>query len=211
MLTFLLLSFFANSPSLSLSIYIYIYIYIYICIYTPIVSFSSKHSLIRFHLSPQISRSLFRVLINFCSAAVRMVSITWFWRLFSRFLCTVPRASTTIGITANLMFPGFINSLARSRYLSSFSPSLTSKYWSPFKIAVDYNCVVFSCPFFVASLRYIVALDIVCVHYYYSFLGSFYIIHKRLSDSKFHQVSRTFMSFMAYLIALFFHFLFIRT
>ena len=41
--------------------------------------------------------------------------------LFSLTLKIVPSAPTTIGITVTFMFPGFFNSLARSRYLFIFA------------------------------------------------------------------------------------------
>ena len=65
------------------------------------------------------------ILANFNNDVVWMVSIfPWIsslLSLFSRSLETVPRARITIGITITFMFHSFFSSLARSRFLSSFS------------------------------------------------------------------------------------------
>ena len=50
--------------------------------------------------------------------------------LFSNPLVTVPKAPITIGIIVTFMFHSFLNSLARSRYLSFFSFSFTFILWS---------------------------------------------------------------------------------
>ena len=64
----------------------------------------------------QVSRTLF-ILGNFDNAVVWMVLIL---PLVSKSLGTVPHASTTIGITINLMFHSLFQSLAKSRYLCIF-------------------------------------------------------------------------------------------
>ena len=50
--------------------------------------------------------------------------------LFSNPLVTVPNTPITIGIIVTCMFHSFLNSLARSRYLSFFSPSFSFILWS---------------------------------------------------------------------------------
>ena len=76
-------------------------------------------------------KSRFGILVIFPShkAVVLMVSIISLISssssLFSRYLGTVPRASTTIGTTVTFMFGCYFSTLAKSMYFSTFSPSFT--------------------------------------------------------------------------------------
>ena len=84
--------------------------------------------------SPQVSRTLLSILDVFNNAVVWMVS-TWpptfkSSRPLNNPLLTVPKAPITIGIIVTFMFHSFFNSLARSRYLSLFSHSLSFILWS---------------------------------------------------------------------------------
>ena len=84
--------------------------------------------------SPQVSRTPLSIMADFNSAIVWMIS-TRFLMSTSANPCTnplitVPRAIITIGITINFMFHSFFTSLARSRYLSLFSPSFNFTLWS---------------------------------------------------------------------------------
>ena len=78
---------------------------------------------------PQVFGTILSILANFNCTVVWIVSVLPLRfsspTLFSRPLGTVPTAPTTIGITITFMFHSFSSSLARSRYLSIFSPSFT--------------------------------------------------------------------------------------
>ena len=78
--------------------------------------------------SPQVSRTLLSILAVFNNAVVWMVSTrpptSKSSRPFNNPLVTVPKAPITIGIIVTFMFHSFLNSLARSRYLSFFSHSV---------------------------------------------------------------------------------------
>ena len=84
--------------------------------------------------SPQVSRTLLRILAVLNNAVVWMVST----RLstskssspFSNPVVTVPKAPITIGIIVTYMFHSFFNSLARSKYLFFFSYSFSFILWS---------------------------------------------------------------------------------
>ena len=84
--------------------------------------------------SPQVSRTLLSILAVLNNVVVCMVStrppISKFSSPFSNPLVTVPNAPITIGIIATCMFHSFLNSLARSRYLSFFSHSFSFILWS---------------------------------------------------------------------------------
>ena len=81
-----------------------------------------------------VYRTLLSILANLNSAVV--------WMVFTRFLIsnssstftnpsmTVPSAAIIIGITVTFMFHSVFSSLARSRYLSLFSPSFNFTLWS---------------------------------------------------------------------------------
>ena len=72
----------------------------------------------------QVSRTLLSILADINNAVIWMVStrpvISKSSSPCTNPLVTVPRAQITIGIIINFMFHRFFNSLARSRYLSSF-------------------------------------------------------------------------------------------
>ena len=84
--------------------------------------------------SPQVSRTLLSFLAVLNNAVVWMVSTrpptSKSSRPFSNPFVTVPNAPITIGIIVTSMFHSFFNSLARSRYLSFFSHSLSFILWS---------------------------------------------------------------------------------
>ena len=82
----------------------------------------------------QASRTLLSILAVFNNAVVWMVftrpPTSKSSRPFNNPLVTVPKAPITIGIIGTFMFHSFFNSLARSRYLSLFSRSLSFILWS---------------------------------------------------------------------------------
>ena len=84
--------------------------------------------------SSQVSRNLLSILGDLNNAEVWMVSTRPFnSKSFSPCtnpLVTVPSAPIAIGITVTFMIHIFFNSLARSRYLSVFSPFLSFTLWS---------------------------------------------------------------------------------
>ena len=94
-------------------------------------SFSHQRLLMVFHWSlseiksPQVSRTLLSILAVLNSVVVWMVStrplISMSFSTFNYLLVTGPKTPITIGIIVTFMFHSFINSLARSRYLSFFS------------------------------------------------------------------------------------------
>ena len=77
--------------------------------------------------SPQVSRTRLRILAVLSNAVVWIVftrpPTSKSSRPFNNALVIVPKASITIGTIVTFMFHSFINSLARSRYLSFFSHS----------------------------------------------------------------------------------------
>ena len=85
-------------------------------------------------MSHQVSRTLFSILAILNNAEVKMVSTrpptSKSSSPFSNPLVTVPKSPSTIGINVIWMFHKFYNSLARSRYLSFFSHSLSFILWS---------------------------------------------------------------------------------
>ena len=80
--------------------------------------------------SPEVSRTLLSILAVLNNAVVWMVSTrpptSKSSSPFVNPLVTVPNAPITIGIIVTCMFYSFFNSLAKSRYLSFFSLSLSS-------------------------------------------------------------------------------------
>ena len=84
--------------------------------------------------SPQVSRTRLRILAVLSNAVVWIVSIrppiSKSSRPFSYPLVIVPNAPITIGTIITFMFHSFLNSLARSRYLSFFSLSFRFILWS---------------------------------------------------------------------------------
>ena len=93
-----------------------------------------------FHLSwsdsksPQVSRTLLRILSVLNNAVVLMVSTrpptSKSSSPFYNPLVTVPKAPIIFGIIVIFMFHSFFNSLAGSRYLSFFSNSFRFILWS---------------------------------------------------------------------------------
>ena len=79
--------------------------------------------------SPQVSRNLLSILADLNNAVVWMVStrplISTSFSPCTNFLVTVPSVPITFGITVIFMFHNFFGSLARSWYLSLFSPSFS--------------------------------------------------------------------------------------
>ena len=84
--------------------------------------------------SPQVSKTLLIILTVLNNAVVWMVSTrpptSKFSRPVSNPLFTVQNAPVTIGMIVTCMFHSFFNSLAKSRYLSFFSHSLSFILWS---------------------------------------------------------------------------------
>ena len=84
--------------------------------------------------SPQVSWTLLSILAVLNNAVVFMVSTRLPTSkpssLFNNPLVTVPKAPITIGTIVTLIFHNFLNSLARSRYLSFFSHSFSFILWS---------------------------------------------------------------------------------
>ena len=83
---------------------------------------------------PQVSRTCLSILAVLYSAVVWMVStrqsISKSSSPFNNPLVTVPNAPITTGIIVTCMFHSFVNSQARSKYLSFFSYSFSFILWS---------------------------------------------------------------------------------
>ena len=113
---------------------------IHLLLFYSLESFSYQCQLMVFHWSlsdnksPQDSRTLLSILVNFNKAVVWMVStcplISKTSGPCTKPLVTVPRAPVTIGITVTFMFHSFFNFLARPKYLAFFSLSFTFALWS---------------------------------------------------------------------------------
>ena len=84
--------------------------------------------------SPQVSRTLLRILAVLSNAVVWIVSahlpISKSSRPFNNPLVIVPKSQITIGTIVTFMFHSFFNSLARSKYLSFFSHCFNFILWS---------------------------------------------------------------------------------
>ena len=85
--------------------------------------------------SPQVSRTRLRILAVLSNAVIWIVSTrpptSKSSRPFNNPLVIVPKALITIGTIVTFMFHSFfLNSLARSRYLSFFSHSFRFILWS---------------------------------------------------------------------------------
>ena len=84
--------------------------------------------------SPQVTRTLLRILANHNYTVIWMVFIHLpifnSSRSLSKPLGTIPSAPITIGITITFMFYSFLSSLAMSQYLLIFSLSLIFTQWS---------------------------------------------------------------------------------
>ena len=85
--------------------------------------------------SPQVSRTLLRILAVLNNVVVMMVSTrpptAKSSSPFSNPLVTVPNPSITIGIIVTCIFHSFFNFLARSRYIPFFLLSFSFILWSP--------------------------------------------------------------------------------
>ena len=75
--------------------------------------------------SPQVSRTVLRILADLNNAVVWMSSSPC-----DNPLVTVPREPITIDVTVTLMFPSYFNSPERFRHLSFFSLSFSFTLWS---------------------------------------------------------------------------------
>ena len=86
------------------------------------------------NISPQVSRTLFSILVIVSNAVIWIVSTcpptSESSRPFDNPLVIVPKAPITIGSIVTFMFHSFFNSLARSRFLSFFSHSFSFILWS---------------------------------------------------------------------------------
>ena len=84
--------------------------------------------------SPQVSTTRLRILAVLSNAVIKKVSTrlptSMSSRPFNNPLVIVPNAPITTGKIVTFMFHSFFNSLARSRYLSFFSPSFRFILWS---------------------------------------------------------------------------------
>ena len=84
--------------------------------------------------SPQVFRTRLRILAVLSNAVVWIFSTrpptSMSSMPFNNPLVIVPNTPITIGTTVTFMFHGFLNSLARSRYLSFFSLSFRFILWS---------------------------------------------------------------------------------
>ena len=80
------------------------------------------HSSLSDNKSPQVSRTLLRILVDLIHAVVWMVSIRSLTFISSspniNLLVTVPRVPITIGITVTFIVNSFTNSLGQGIYLS---------------------------------------------------------------------------------------------
>ena len=104
-----------------------------------IIVFSHQPTLMVFHWSlsdskSQVSGNLRSILAVYNNAVVWMVSprppTSKFSNSFRNPLVIVPKIPITIGIIVTCMFHSFLNSLARSSYLSFFSHSFSFILWS---------------------------------------------------------------------------------
>ena len=92
------------------------------------------HSSLSDSKSPQVSRTLLRILAVLSNAVIWIVSTrppTYkSSRPFNNSLVIVPKAPITIGTIVTFIFHSFFNPLARSRYLSFCSHSFSFILWS---------------------------------------------------------------------------------
>ena len=123
--------------------------------------------------SPQVSRTLLSILAVLNNAVVWMVSTrpptSKSSSPFSNPLVTVPNALITIGIIVTCMFHSFFSSLARSRYLSFFSHSLSFILWS----AGTAESTILQVLFFFVDYHY-------CYYYYYYYYAHLRIFHNSI-------------------------------
>ena len=164
--------------------------------------------------SPQVSRTLLGILANLNNSVAWMISTPFISKSSS--LCTnslVAVTSTPITIGITFMLHGFLSYLARYRYLSPFSLSLSPKVRQVhfFLFLLSLGLVVWprlDDPFASQNLREVCASHFLggfwVLYYYYSLIRAFHIsvsrwFFTRVSDSKSPQVSRTFLSILAVL------------
>ena len=119
-------------------------------------------------MSPQLSKTLLRIPANLSSSAVwvisNLLSKSSVLSLFSRFLGTVQRAPTMIGIDVTFMYYNFFSSQARYRY--KIKLNLIWIRWSVFiSESLKILCVSFS------------KIDSVLHTYHYSVLSMFNLLH----------------------------------
>ena len=102
--------------------------------------------------SPQVSRTLLRILAVFSNAVIWIVSArpptSKSFRPFNNHLVIVPKAPITIEIIVTVMFHSFFKSLARSRYISFFSHSFSFILWS----AGTAKSTILQVPFFLLMI-----------------------------------------------------------
>ena len=117
--------------SLTLSLYIYVRISRFLSLSLYIYKSLPPHSLFE---SSQVHRTFLSILADLNNVVVGMISIRpLMFKSSSPFnnpWVTLPRAPITIDINFTFMSQSFFSSLARSRYLSFFSPSYNFSLWS---------------------------------------------------------------------------------
>ena len=116
---------------------------------------------------PQLSRTLFSILAVFNNAVIWMVSTrpptSKSPRPFNYPLVIVPKAPITIGTIVTLIFHSFFNSLARSRYLSFFSHSVSFIMWSAGTAKLTVLQILFFCCWLLQGLVFWPGLGDPCV------------------------------------------------
>ena len=133
--------------------------------------------------SPQVSRTLLSILADLNNAIIWMVSTrTLFSKSFSPCnnpFVTLLSAPITIGITVTFMFHGFFFcSLARSKYLSTFSLSFISTLWWTKTIIIIIIIVIIIVVFVV--IQYALALFYINVFLCTILLFLYACVHKKL-------------------------------
>ena len=100
-----------------------------------LISINGFVSFLRYDVNktPPTSRTFQKILLVcvkrvFCNSVI-FVSILMAFNLFSRASACVPRAPVTNGTTFTFIFHIFFSSLARSKYFSIFSTSLSHAVW----------------------------------------------------------------------------------
>ena len=151
--------------------------------------------------SPQVSRTRLSILAVLSNAVVWIVSTrpptSKSSRPFNNHLVIVPNAPITIGIIVTFMFHSFFNSLARSRYLSFFSPSFRFILWSAGTAKSTILQILFFC-WLLLSLLFLLLL-LFTPWEFFLHQRQLIVFYWSLSDSKSPQVSRTFLSILAVL------------
>ena len=94
--------------------------------------------------SPQVTRTHLSILTD-RNNAIALISLPFSNSSspISMRLWTVPCAPITIGVTVSLIFHSFLGSLARSKYFSIFSLSLTFNQWSAGMTKSTFRLVLF--------------------------------------------------------------------